>query len=84
MEAMFSVKASELDSELFEQLKSFTKDDNDEITIIINTGKDAVSFVENKEDFIRRIQSRIDEFHSLKEYSKEEESSLNVFNEPKP
>lgn len=82
MDAVFSVKASELDDELLRKIKSFTTNDDDVITIMINTGGKAISFTENKEDFIKRIQSRVDEYHALNKYPKEESSSFSVVNDP--
>jgi hypothetical protein len=84
MEAIFSVKPSELNDDLLKQIKSFAFNDEDVITIVINTGKDAISFTENKEEFIRRIQSRINEYHALHKYSEEDLSSFSVVNEPEP
>jgi hypothetical protein len=82
MEAIFSFKLSELNNEVLQKIKALTDDDNAVVTIGVTNEKGELYLNETKEEFIRRIQSRIDEYHISNKYSAED--SLSVVNEPEP
>ena len=82
MEAIFSFKLSELNNEVLHKIKALTDDDNAVVTIGITNEKGELYLSETKEEFIRRIQSRINEYHISDKYSAED--SFSVVNEPEP
>ncbi len=85
MEAIFSFKISELNDDLLKQIRSFAKNDDDIFTITISSAKEVASLNETNTEFLHRIQSRIDEYHSSDKYlSVEDDSLANIVNEPEP
>ena len=79
MRASFSGTANEFDEDFLRFIKSFAKSDNDIVTVTIEDNEEQVFFNESKNDFIKRIQSRIDEYHAS-EYKENE--SVSMVNEP--
>ncbi|HEY6976894.1 MAG TPA: hypothetical protein VH396_11445 [Chitinophagaceae bacterium] len=80
MEAVFSFKLSELNDEALKKIKDFVGDENAFVTITVSEETN-LRFNETKDEFIKRIQSRIDEYHVLHKYP-EDLSSMSIVNEP--
>ena len=78
MKASFSGRANEFDEDFLKFIKSFAKSDDDIVTVTIDDNEEQVLFSESKEDFVKRIQSRIDEYHAS-EYK--EDDSLSMVND---
>ncbi|MEO6329406.1 MAG: hypothetical protein ABIO55_10750 [Ginsengibacter sp.] len=82
MEALFTFKLSEFNNDVVQKIKDFAYDDSAIVTINISDKKDELYSTETKEEFISRIQSRIDAYHTQNKYS--EEDSFSAVNEPEP